>query len=115
MMAIGRPAEAASEIPETTGRFRWLAVVGEFCRKRPLGAIGAAVVLVNILVGIGANVIAPYDPLATDYGAMLARPSATHWLGTDALGRDVLSRIGYGSRTAMLVGLGRALLGATMR
>ena len=113
-MAIGRPAEAASEIPETTGRFRWLAAVGEFCRKRPLGAIGAAVVLVNILVGIGANVIAPYDPLATDYGAMLARPSATHWLGTDAFGRDVLSRIIYGSRTAMLVGFGCAFLGATI-
>jgi len=114
MMAIGRPADAASEIPETTGRFRWLAVVSEFCRKRPLGAIGAAVVLVNILVGIGANVIAPYDPLATDYGAMLARPSATHWLGTDAFGRDVLSRIIYGSRTAMLVGFGCAFLGATI-
>ena len=113
-MAIGRPAEAAAEIPEATGRLRWLAAVGEFCRKRPLGAIGAAVVLVNILVGIGANVIAPYDPLATDYGAMLARPSATHWLGTDAFGRDVLSRIIYGSRTAMLVGFGCAFLGATI-
>src|SRR2546429_3036620 len=105
MMANGRPAEAAAEIPETTGRVRWLAVVGEFCRKRPLGALGAAVVLVNILVGIGANVIAPYDPLATDYGAMLARPSATHWLGTDAFGRDVLSRIIYCSPAAQLMGL----------
>jgi len=113
-MAIGRPAEAAAEIPETTGRRGWLAVVVEFCRKRPLGAIGAAVVVVNILVGIGANVIAPYDPLATDYGAMLARPSATHWLGTDAFGRDVLTRIIYGSRTAMLVGFACAFLGATI-
>jgi len=113
-MAIGRPAEAAAEIPETTQRRPWLAVVGEFCRKRPLGAIGAAVVVVNILVGIGANVIAPYDPLATDYGAMLARPSAAHWLGTDAFGRDVLSRIIHGSRTAMLVGFACAFLGATI-
>jgi len=113
-MAIGRPAEVAAEIPETTGRRGWLAVVVEFCRKRPLGAIGAAVVVVNILVGIGANVIAPYDPLATDYGAMLARPSATHWLGTDAFGRDVLARIIYGSRTAMLVGFACAFLGATI-
>ena len=113
-MAIGRPVDAAAEIPEATGRQPWLAVVGEFCRKRPLGAIGAAVVLINILVGIGANVIAPYDPLATDYGAMLARPSATHWLGTDAFGRDVLSRIIYGSRTAMLVGFACAFLGATI-
>src|SRR5438128_2085558 len=83
-------------------------------RARPLGAIGAVVVLINILVGLGAHVIAPYDPLATDYGAMLARPSAGHWLGTDAFGRDVLSRIIYGSRTAMLVGFACAFLGATL-
>src|SRR3989441_995913 len=71
-------------------------------------------IFVNILVGLGAPVIAPYDPLATDYGAMLARPSAGHWLGTDAFGRDVLSRIIYGSRTAMLVGFACAFLGATL-
>jgi peptide/nickel transport system permease protein len=113
-MAIGRPVEAVADIPEAAPRRRWLAVVGEFCRKRPLGAIGAAVVAVNILVGLGANVIAPYDPLATDYGAMLARPSTAHWLGTDAFGRDVLSRIIYGSRTAMLVGFACAFIGATV-
>jgi len=113
-MAIGRPVEAVGDIPEAAARRRWLAVVGEFCRQRPLGALGAAVVAVNILVGLGANVIAPYDPLATDYGAMLARPSTAHWLGTDAFGRDVLSRIIYGSRTAMLVGFACAFIGATV-
>src|SRR6266403_1183443 len=114
MMAIGRPAEAAAEIREATGRRGWLATMVEFCRDRPLGAIGAAVVVVNIVVGLGANVIAPYDPVATDYGAMLARPSTAHWLGTDAFGRDVLSRIIYGSRTAMLVGFACAFFGATV-
>jgi peptide/nickel transport system permease protein len=113
-MAIGHPVESVAEIPEATPRRRWLTVVGEFCRERPLGALGAAVVAINILVGLGANVIAPYDPLATDYGAMLARPSVAHWLGTDAFGRDVLSRIIYGSRTAMLVGFACAFLGATV-
>jgi peptide/nickel transport system permease protein len=52
--------------------------------------------------------------VATDYGAMLAAPSRAHWLGTDAFGRDVLSRIIYGSRTAMLVGFSCALVGATV-
>jgi peptide/nickel transport system permease protein len=113
-MAVGRPLEVAADVPEATRRRRWLAAVGEFCRARPLGAIGAAVVVVNIVVGLGADVIAPYDPLATDYGAMLARPSAVHWLGTDAFGRDVLARIIYGSRTAMLVGFACAFLGATI-
>src|SRR5438445_5778653 len=112
MMAV-KPA-ALGEVPEVAERGGWRRAVFEFCRARPLGAIGAVVVLINILVGLGAHVIAPYDPLATDYGAMLARPSAGHWLGTDAFGRDVLSRIIYGSRTAMLVGFACAFLGATL-
>jgi peptide/nickel transport system permease protein len=92
----------------------WWAVVREFSRARPLGAIGAAVVIVNLVVAIGANVLAPYDPLTPDYGAMLGPPNAAHWLGTDAFGRDVLSRIVYGSRTAMLVGFTCAFFGATI-
>jgi len=111
-MAIRRATVA--ELPDVAERRSWLAAAGDFCRQRPLGAIGAVVVAVNILVGLSANVIAPYDPLATDYGAMLARPSAGHWLGTDAFGRDVLSRILYGSRTAMLVGFACAFFGATV-
>src|SRR3989449_8168880 len=106
------PATCA-DVPEVAERRGWLTAVGEFCRQPRLGAIGAAVVVINILVGLGSNVIAPYDPLATDYGAMLARPSASHWLGTDAFGRDVLSRIVYGSRTALLVRFACAFLGAT--
>src|SRR2546426_11186935 len=112
MMAV-KPA-ALGEIPEAAEGGGWRRAVLEFCRARPLGAIGAVVVLINILVGVGANVLAPYDPLATDYAAMLARPSAGHWLGTDAFGRDVLSRIVYGSRTAMLVGFSCAFFGATL-
>src|SRR5216110_1725315 len=111
-MAI-RPT-SVSEVSGIAPDRSWLTEVGDFCRERPLGAIGAAVVVVNILVSFAANLIAPYDPLATDYGAMLARPSGAHWLGTDAFGRDVLSRIVYGSRTAMLVGFACALIGATV-
>lgn len=113
-MAIGQRAETVEAIQETRERGRaWQAVLA-FCRKRPLGAIGAAIVVLNIAVALGANVLAQYDPLATDYGAMLARPGAAHWLGTDAFGRDVLSRIIYGSRTAMLVGFACAFFGATL-
>src|SRR5262244_313249 len=108
------PIEGVADVPEVRPRARWWAVVRDFCRRRPLGAIGAAVVLLNIVVGLTANLIAPYDPLATDYGAMLARPSMAHWLGTDAFGRDVLSRIIYGSRTAMIVGFACAFVGATV-
>jgi peptide/nickel transport system permease protein len=93
---------------------RWPEAIVDFCRRRPLGALGAAVVVLNIVVGLGAPLFAPYDPLTTDYGAMLAAPNRAHWLGTDAFGRDVLSRIIYGSRTAMIVGFSCAFLGATL-
>ena len=106
--------ETFVEAPELSTSARWRSVIVDFCRRRPLGAIGAAVVLLNILVGVFANVIAPYDPLATDYGAMLAAPSRAHWLGTDAFGRDVLTRLIYGSRTAMIVGFSCAFVGATL-
>ena len=92
----------------------WFGVMVDFVRRRPLGAIGAGIILVMVALAATAGWIAPYDPLETDYGAMLAAPNQAHWLGTDAFGRDVLSRIIYGSRTALMVGLGASLLGATL-
>jgi peptide/nickel transport system permease protein len=70
------------------------------------------IILVMATMAAMAGVLAPYNPLENDYAAMLAAPGAGHWLGTDAHGRDVLSRIIYGSRTALMVGLGASLLGA---
>jgi len=95
-------------------RHRWTEAVGEFCRRRPLGAIGAAVIVLMFLVAVLAPLIAPYDPVKNEFAAMLSRPSAHHWLGTDAYGRDVLSRLIYGSRTALMVGFGASFLGATL-
>ncbi len=91
----------------------WVAVARDFTRRRPLGAAGAVVVVLMIAAALTSTLIAPYDPLAVDFAAMLARPSAAHWLGTDSFGRDVLSRLIYGSRTALLVGFGAAFFGAT--
>ena len=92
-------------------RARWIAAIFDFVRHRPLGAIGAAIVLVMAALAATAGYIAPYDPIENDYAAMLAAPNAAHWFGTDAFGRDVLSRIVYGSRTALTVGLGASLIG----
>ena len=113
-MAIGAPLEAVEVLAPEASRPGWLAATLEFVRRRPLGAIGAALILVMLLTAALAGVLAPYDPLSTDYGAMLAAPSGAHWLGTDAHGRDVLARIIYGSRTALLVGFGSSFLGATI-
>jgi peptide/nickel transport system permease protein len=95
-------------------RAGWLAEIFKFARQRPLGAVGAAIIILTTVLAATASWIAPYDPLANDYGAMLSAPSAAHWLGTDAFGRDVLSRIIYGSRTALTVGLGASIIGATL-
>jgi peptide/nickel transport system permease protein len=111
-MAI-TPALDMAEVGATPSRRRWVAVAVAFCRRRPLGAIGAVVVAIMIAVALSASAIAPYDPLAVDFGAMLSPPSAAHWLGTDSFGRDVLSRLIYGSRTALIVGFGAAFVGAT--
>ena len=67
-----------------------------------------------VVVGSLAGSVAPYDPLNVDYSAMLAAPSAEHWLGTDAFGRDVLSRIIYGARTALTVGIGASFIGTVL-
>ncbi len=109
MVVTPQTLEALTREPEPRGG--WRAAVVDFTLQRPLGAIGAFIILVMVVLAALANVIAPYDPLATDYGAMLAGPSTKHWLGTDAFGRDVLSRIIYGSRTALMVGLGASLIG----
>jgi len=95
-------------------RARWLGATRRFIRKRPLGAAGAGVILLMVLAAISADFVAPYNPIANDFAAMLKGPSSSHWLGTDAFGRDVLSRILYGSRTALLIGFSAAFLGATI-
>lgn len=92
----------------------WFRGVLRFARQRPLGAVGAAIIVIMIMAALLADFIAPFDPLANDYGAMLEAPSARHWFGTDSFGRDVLSRIIYGSRTALWVGFASAFLGATL-
>ena len=72
----------------------WISAIADFIRRRPLGAIGAAIVLLMVFAAATAGIIAPYDPLETDYGALLAAPDAAHWLGTDAFGRDVRTQFG---------------------
>ena len=87
------------------------AFLWNFLRRQPVGAIGMFLVLLFGLAGIFADVLAPYNPTANDFAAMTEPPSWAHLLGTDQLGRDLMSRILYGARTAFLVGLTSALVG----
>jgi peptide/nickel transport system permease protein len=73
---------------------------------RKLAVVGLVIIIILIFTAIFAPVIAPYDPYKMDMAHTLNQPSAQHLLGTDSLGRDVLSRIMYGSRASLLVALG---------
>jgi peptide/nickel transport system permease protein len=79
------------------------------------GAVaGAAVILFFVLLAIFADVVAPYEPLKMIASDSRQPPSPTHWMGTDLLGRDVLSRVIYGARLSLLIGLVSVILGATI-
>jgi peptide/nickel transport system permease protein len=113
-MALNPPLDRALDVEVPAARPGWTAVVRDFCARRPLGAIGAGIIVLMLVVAVLAPLITRYDPVINDFGAMLAPPSGAHWLGTDAFGRDVLSRLVYGSRTALLVGFGASVLGTTL-
>jgi peptide/nickel transport system permease protein len=83
-----------------------------FCRKKPLGAAGGAIMVLMTAVALAAPLIGTHDPIATDAAHTLAPPEAGHWLGTDHLGRDIYTRIVHGARVSLIVGLGSTLVGS---
>ena len=87
-------------------------------RRHPLLAFAVAFIVVQLLVAIFADWIAPYDPVAQDVIARRKGPSAAHWLGTDQFGRDILSRIIHGWRSSLAVSVSSVgaalLLGGTL-
>ena len=83
-----------------------------FCREKPLGALAAALLLIMVLAAAFAETLATHDPIRTDAEHTLARPDRIHRFGTDNLGRDIYSRIMYGARVSLAVGIASTLLGA---
>jgi len=73
-------------------------------RHNPLAAVGVVLVAIFVIFAVFASWIAPQDPAHIELPTRLSSPSTTHWFGTDELGRDILSRVIYGSRISMLVG-----------
>ena len=94
------------QVPERRRRSR---VLRRFVRNRP-AVIGGVLILITVLVAIFAPLLAPYDPTATDWGKIRQAPSAEHWLGTDDLGRDSLSRLIYGARASLMAGVVSVLI-----
>ena len=85
----------------------------DLMRRQPLGAAGALIVVIMVVAAVLADVIAPYDPVVNAYDRIHLAPSLENWLGTDQFGRDILTRIIYGARTALFVGFSCAFVGAT--
>lgn len=116
MTAIAQESEELERrrFIENTGWRRARRAVADFVRRRPLGAIGAALIVVMILAAAFADVVAPYDPEQAAFADLLLPPSPTHLVGTDPFGRDVFTRLLFGARTALLVGFGASLSGSTL-
>lgn len=105
-----RVAEAASaaQMPDANGKRRassYWAVSWNIFKKNKLGVFCLTVVVLLVLVAIFAPLLAPYDPDAQELTNMLKPPSAEHLLGTDEYGRDILSRVIYGCRVSLSVGV----------
>ena len=85
---------------DSASRWRWLRLL----LRRRIALVGAVLVALNVLVAIFAPAIGRWDPQRIDVKARLAPPNPSHWMGTDDVGRDVWSRVVYGTRLSMVVG-----------
>jgi peptide/nickel transport system permease protein len=103
---------AAVETIEAPRRESWLSAAKFYMRRYPLGAVGALIATIFVLMAIFAPWITQFDPTVTNPRISLAFPSWEHPLGADFLGRDMWSRIVYGARISLAVGLGSTGLGA---
>lgn len=100
-------------LEDTTWR-RLRRATGDFIRRRPLGTLGAVIVIVMILAAIFAENVAPYTDEEAVFTGLPTPPSTEHWLGTDGFGRDVLSRLIRGSQSALAVGFISSIVGSTL-
>jgi ABC-type dipeptide/oligopeptide/nickel transport system permease subunit len=85
-----------------------------FAVRSPMSTLWGCVAAAMLLMAVAAPVLAPYDPLKSDFRAMTKPPTERHVFGTDQIGRDVLSRVIYGSRASLTVALGAVLFGTTL-
>jgi peptide/nickel transport system permease protein len=85
-----------------------------FIRRSPLSAFWGCIAAAILVMAIAAPALAPYEPLKSDFRAMSKPPNERHYFGTDQIGRDVLSRVIYGSRASLTIAIGAVLFGTTL-
>ncbi|MFC1987902.1 ABC transporter permease [Chloroflexota bacterium] len=109
-----RLTDKPQEVKEPKRHSFLVDLVIRLIREKPLGTVGGIIVLIMFIVGIFADFLAPYGYNVINLADRLDAPSARYLLGTDNLGRDLLSRIIYGARISMMVGLFSAAIEASM-
>jgi peptide/nickel transport system permease protein len=98
---------------EALGKKPWHITARDLARSHPIGAAGMILVVTFTLLAVFAEFFAPYPPEIVSFETMLVPPGSDFFLGTDQFGRDLLSRLIYGARTALFIGVVAALCGAT--
>src|SRR6266850_2986226 len=104
-VAVARPPAARAWYVDV-----WI----QMLRKKPLGTIGGAIVIAMLAAAVLADVVAPYGFAQTSLRERFIAMSAAHWLGTDQLGRDLLTRLMYGARISLYVGFGAVAIGCVL-
>jgi ABC-type dipeptide/oligopeptide/nickel transport system permease subunit len=117
-MDMAIEADPLSTFQESRPQYsEWRRIVRIFFGRK-LAVIGLVIIVLLMITAIFAPLLAPYDPYQTNPPNKLSQPSRAHWLGTDSLGRDTLSRVIYASRTSLLVAVGAmgmaAVIGQTL-
>jgi len=108
-MTITAPDASVLETPS-----RPRGAIMEFIRQQPLGTASFIIIFAMMFAGVFSEFVAPYDPLEIDFASILSAPSLDHWCGTDAYGRDICSRLIYGSRTALVIGFTSSFIGSSI-
>lgn len=106
-----KTSQVQDSVERTEGEVR---AVLRHLRKNRIAMLGLCVIVLFLLCAVFAPSIARYDPIATNFGKALSKPSAQHWLGNDELGRDLFSRIIFGSRISLVIGLISVVIGLAL-
>jgi len=118
MTVAERDVEAALPPTPTAIKATGLRRIGRglriFARRSPMSAFWGCIAALIVVMAVAAPVLTPYDPLKSDFRSMSKPPSERHVFGTDQIGRDVLSRVIYGSRASLTVAMGAVLFGTTL-
>jgi len=112
-VAIAMQRQEAVAVEQSWSRtYAWPAI-RKFIVTKPLGAIGGIIIVLMVLTALFADVLAPYDAFEINQKLQFKAPNLAHWFGTDEFGRDLLTRMIYGARIALFIGLTAAFIGAT--